>query len=164
MPTTFDVKTQGVDHLIDRLKGFEPEVYKVMVREIKVATDKVGATARGLLPAQAIESESGAGWGPWEQGRLDYDGSTVASSIKSSYRSRRIGGQRYVMGLVNTKSAPGAVYALAGSKTANQFSGALPATSLWPRALGPAWHLKVDEARTDIETAIDKAAEAVTRG
>lgn len=163
MVATFDVKTQGVDHLIDRLKGFEPEVYKVMVREIKVASDKVAGTARGLLPAQAIESESGAGWGIWG-GRLDYDGSVIASSIKSSYRSRRIGGQRYVMGLVNTKSAPGAVYALAGSKTVNQFSEALPATSLWPRALGPAWHLKVDEARTDIETAIDKAAEAVTRG
>lgn len=161
MPTTFDVKTQGVDHLIDRLKGFEPEVYKVLVRDIKDAADKVGAAARGMIPSQAIESSTGKGWGAWG-GRLDFVG--VASAIKPSIRTRRIGGQRYVAGLVSTSSAPGAIYALAGSKSSSQFTGMLPATTVWPRALGPAWHQKVDESREEIQAAVNRAAEAVTNG
>lgn len=159
MPTTFDVKTQGVDQLINRLKGFEPEVYKVLTKEIKAAADIVGKSARGMIPAFPMR-----GWGPWDAGRLDFHGPAVAGSIKSTYRTRSIGGQRYVMGLVNTSSAPGAIYALAGSKSNGPFSEQLNGMwgSSFPRALGPAWTMHVDEAREQIQDAIYRAAEKVT--
>lgn len=160
--TTFDVKTQGVDHLIDRLKGFEPEVYKVLVREIKAASDKVARAAAGKTPGQALRN-----WGAWG-GRLDFDGGSVAAGFRPGVRTRRVGGQRYVMGVVSTKSAPGAVWELAGVKSDGPFGQAInsiygPASEgHGPRALAPAWREHVDEARADIEQAINKAAEAVT--
>jgi len=160
--TTFDVKTQGVDHLIDRLKGFEPEVYKVLTREIKAASDKVGASARGFLPPDYVVS----GWGPWGAGEKDYFGGHVAAKVRPGVRTRRVGGQRYVMGLVTMSSPGGVVYALLGRQDNSRLAETVK--SIWgteyPRALKPAWHLHADEAREDIQTAIDKAAEAVTRG
>lgn len=160
--TTFDVKTQGVDHLIDRLKGFEPEVYKVLTREIKAASDIVARAAAGQVPSQALRN-----WGAWG-GRLDYDGGSVAAGFKPAVRTRRTGGQRYVMGLVTQKSAAGAVWQLAGAKSDGPFGQAV--TSAWgpatkgygPRALAPAWRDSVDAARDAIQTAINKAAEAVS--
>ena len=162
--TTFDVKTQGVDHLIDRLKGFEPEVYKVLTREIKAASDIVAKAAAGKTPSQALRN-----WGAWG-GRLDFDGSAVASGFRPGVRTRRVGGQRYVMGVVSTKSAPGAVWELAGVKSDGPFGQAInsiygPAgKGSGPRALAPAWREHVDQARDSIQDAIYRAAEAVTRG
>jgi len=160
MPTTFDVKTQGVPQLIDRLKGFEPEVYKILQQEIKAASDKVGASARGLLPGDFVVS----GWGPWGAGEKDYYGGHVAARVRPGMRTRRVGGQRYVMGIVTMNSVAGTLYALMGQKDSSRLAEEVKGRygTSYPRALGPAWTMHVDEAREDIETAINKAAEAVT--
>lgn len=160
MPATFDVKTQGVDHLIDRLKGFEPEVYKILQREIKAAADRVGSSARGLLPGDYVVRN----WGAWGAGEYDYLGSWAKASVKPSMRTRRLGGQRYVMGLVRMTN-PGAVkYAFLGKQDDSILAGYVK--GIWgesyPRALGPAWSMNVDAAREDIQSAINRAAEAVT--
>lgn len=161
MALAFDVDTQGVPQLINRLRGFEPEIYKAMQREIKAAADIVGSSARGLIPSFPMQN-----WGPWEAGRLDFYGPQVAGSIKSRFRTRQIGGTAYVMGVVDTKSAAGNVYALAGSKSGGQFSDYL--NSRWgteyPRAMGPAWTMHVDAAREAIQDAVDTAARRVTSG
>ena len=162
MPTTFDVKTQGVDHLIDRLKGFEPEVYKVLQREIKTAADLIGASARGLLPGDFVVS----GWGPWGAGEKDYLGGHVAAKVRPGMRTRRVGGQRYVMGTVTMASPGGVVYALMGKNDNSRLGQTVNAIygTTYPRALAPAWTMHVDQAREGIQTAINRAAEKVTRG
>lgn len=161
MATTFDVKTQGVDQLINRLKGFEPEIYKAMQREIKAAADLIGSSARGLIPSFPMD-----GWGPWEYGRLDFYGPQVAGTIKSRFRTRQTGGTAYVMGIVDTKSAAGSVYALAGSKSSGQFSEYLNSKwgTTYPRAMGPAWTMHVDKAREAMQQAVNRAAGKVTSG
>lgn len=159
MATTFDVKTQGVDQLINRLMGFEKDVYKILVRDIKSAADLIGASARGLLPGDYVVS----GWGPWGQGEKDYLGTWARSSVKPGVRTRQLGGQRYVMGVVRM-SDPGAVtYSLLGqkdnSRLATEVIGRYGAS--YPRAMGPAWQMHVEKARSAIQEAVNDAAAKV---
>lgn len=159
MATTFDVKTQGVDQLINRLQGFEKDTYKILQRDIKSAADLIGASARSLLPGDFVVRN----WGPWGQGEKDYLGSWAKASVKPGVRTRQLGGQRYVMGVVRMTN-PGAVtYALLGqrdnSRLATEVVGRWGAS--YPRAMGSAWHLHVDEARAAIQEAINNAAAKV---
>lgn len=159
MATTFDVKTQGVDQLINRLQGFEKDTYRILQRDIKDAADLIGASARSMLPGDFVVS----GWGPWGQGEKDYLGSWAKSSVKPGVRTRQVGGQRYVLGVVRMTN-PGAVtYALLGqkdnSRLATEVVGRWGAS--YPRAMGSAWKLHVDEARAAIQDAINQAAAKV---
>lgn len=163
MATTFDVKTQGVEQLINRLMGFEEETYKVLQKDIKSAADLIGSSARGLLPTFPM-----SGWGSWEAGRLDYYGPSVAKTIKPGFRTRQVGGQRYVMGTVSSSSAAGKIYQLAGSKSDDSaFSRYM--NDNWgpadkghgPRALAPAWRIHVEKARNAIQDAVNRAAAKV---
>jgi hypothetical protein len=157
--TTFDVKTQGVDQLVNRLMGFEKDAYRALKTDIKSAADLIGASARSLLPGDYVVS----GWGPWGAGQKDYLGSWASSSVKPGFRTRQIGRQRYVMGVVRMTN-PGAVtYALLGNKDnsrlASEVAGRWGAS--YPRAMGPAWHLHVDKAREAIQDAVNAAAAKV---
>lgn len=158
----FATTVEGAPQLINRLKGFEPEIYKALQREIKAAADLVGSSARSMIPAFPLEN-----WGPWQAGRLDFYGPSVAGTIKPRFRTRQVRGTGYVMGIVDTKSAPGNVYALAGSQTStgsfNEYLNAKWGKS-FPRAMGPAWTMHVDAARDAVQKAVDDAARRVTSG
>jgi len=159
MATTFDVKTQGVDQLINRLMGFEKDAYKILRKDIKTAADLIGSSARGLLPSDYVVS----GWGPWGAGQKDYLGSWARSSVKPGVRTRQVGGNRYVAGVVRMTN-PGAVtYALIGKKDQSPLAREVVARygDSYPRALGPAWTLHVERARNQIQAAIDAAAAKV---
>lgn len=159
MATTFDVKTQGVDNLINRLMGFERDVYKVLQTDIKTASERVASSARGLLPPDYVVS----GWGSWGQGEKDYLGTWAKSSVKPGVRTRQLGRDRYVMGVVRMTN-PGAVtYALIGKRDNSRLANEVVARwgSSYPRAMGPAWTLHVEEARNEIQEAINRAAAKV---
>ena len=154
-----DATVDGVPQLINRLKGFEPEVYKILQREVRAAADKVGSSARGLVPAGPPTSH-------WAQtGRFAWDGK-VRSSIRPGFRTRNVGGTRVVSGIVTMRNAAGSIYEAAGSKDGGQFGALLNATAgaRYPRVMGPAWTANVDAAREEIKAAVSRAAEAVSNG
>jgi hypothetical protein len=71
-----------------------------------------------------------------------------------------------VSGVVRSASAPGALYMLAGAKENGRLGQLLNAShgNTYPRALGPAWTMHVDEAREGIIQAVHRAAEKVSNG
>jgi len=154
-----DATVDGVPQLINRLKGFEPEVYKILQREVRAAADKVGSSARGLVPAGPPTSH-------WAQtGRFAWDGK-VRSSIRPGFRTRNVGGTRVVSGQVSTRSAAAAIFMVKGKKDSSRLGAILNAShgATFPRALGPAWTMHVDAAREEIKAAVSRAAEAVSNG
>lgn len=158
--TSFDVTTQGVPKLLDRLKGFEEDAYKALQKDIKTAADRIGVTAKKLLPAEPPTSHWAA------SGRFAWDTGKVRGGIKPSFRTRRVAGTRVVWALVRSTTAPGAIYMAAGSKDGSSLGALLNRDYgvAWARALGPAWQLHVDQARADIQDAINRAAAKVNRG
>lgn len=158
-----DATVDGVPQLINRLKGFEPEVYKILQRDVRAAADLIGASARSAVPAMPTSH--------WAyEGRTGWNPSKAAGGIRPGFRTRNVGGTRVVTGIVTMKNAAGSIFELGGSKDGGQFGGLLnakwgvPIRSNAPRLLGPAWHAHVDEARTEIESAIHRAAEKVSNG
>lgn len=156
---TLDATVDGVPQLINRLRGFEPAVWKILTTEIKAASDKVGASARGLIPSQPT-----SGWG--QGGRTGWVQGKVQSSIKPGFRTQNVGGTRVIWGVVRSTNPAFNIWAAIGSKDNSRFGKLVNETSgtSYPRALGPAWRLHVDEAREGIITAIHAAAERVTNG
>jgi len=159
-----NLEVEGISKLIERISAFDREIYLDLQREVKAASNLIAKSAQGMIPGTAIESQSGRGWGAWG-GRLDWSG--VAAAIKPRFRALKRNGTKYAVGLVDTKSAPGAIFALAGSKTkSGPFTEQIMGTyaSSYPRALGPAWTMHVDKARGEIQSAVDKAARRVSNG
>lgn len=158
-----DATVDGVPQLINRLKGFEPEIYKILQRDVRTAADKIGAAARGSVPEMPTSHWAYTGRTGWSRGK-------VAGGIRPGFRSRVIGGTRTVTGIVTMKNAAGSIFELGGSKDGGQFGALLnakfgvPAKSNAPRLLGPAWHANVDEAREGIIQAVHAAAEKVSNG
>jgi len=167
---TLDATVDGVPQLINRLKGFEPEVYKILQRDVRAAADLIGASARGMIPSEPPTSHWAA------SGRTAWNSGAVRSSIRPGFRSRNIGGTRVVSGVVTGYGkgggAAGKLYAVTGGgATGNTRLGAL-LNAKWgtatksgaPRAMGPAWHMHVDDAREGIKQAVHRAAGKVSNG
>lgn len=154
-----DATVDGVPQLINRLKGFEPEVYKILQREVRAAADKVGSSARGSVPEMPTSHWDYTGRTGWSRGK-------VAGSIRPGFRTRNVGGTRVVSGIVTMRNAAGSIYEAAGSKDGGQFGALLNATAgaRYPRVMGPAWTANVDAAREEIKAAVSRAAEAVSNG
>lgn len=174
-----DVENAGA--LINRLQRFDKDVYRVLQREIKQAAEVVAADARNRIPTGTALS----GWGVWNMttGRsgsvgavtmvtgsrdLGFDGTSVRSSVKPSVRAtrRRGVGTTGIVGRVTMGSAGGSIWSLAGSRsTDTPFTRNLNrkfGDSQWPRALTPALYEKGPQAAERIESAIQRAADAVT--
>lgn len=177
------IKIDGTERVLQRIYAFDKEVWKVLQKEVRQATDDIRKESQANAPSRALRK-----WGPWNvtTGRsaqvgvvtlasgsrdLGFSGSQVARSIKSQARSRagRAGADRSIAGRVVIGDAAGAIFALAGSKNRsgdpfndhlNRKHGAGP----WPRLIGPAWTSNIDKARSLIEEAVNKAAREVTRG
>ncbi len=159
-----DATVDGVPQLINRLKGFEPDIYKILQKDVRAAADLVGTSARGLIPNEPPTSHWAA------TGRFAWSTSAIQSAIRTGFRTRNVGGTRVVSGVVRSSSAPGAIYMTAGSKDNGRLGALLNARfgvalkSNAPRAMGPAWHMHVDAAREGIIAAVHAAAERVTNG
>lgn len=162
------IKIDGNERIIQRIYAFDKEVWKVLQKEIREASDLIRKDSQASTPGVALSY-----WGQWRQGGrdLDFSGSQVKKSTKTQVRSRlsRGGADRFVAGQVVVNDAAGAIFALAGSqnRSGHRFNRNLNkqyGPGPWPRLLGPAWTANVDKARELIEQAIDKAAREVTRG
>lgn len=171
-----DFKVEGADRMIERIKGFETEVYKVLQREVREAQSQIVADARGATPDRGLRR-----WGKWRRntgssggfrnvsGDRDFDAAAIMGSIKPSFRTRKSMNSLGVYGRVNMTSPVGAIFALAGKRNRsghpfntaiNRVNGAGP----WPRLLGPAWTANIDDARNEIRAAVNRAAGKVNRG
>lgn len=156
---TLDATVDGVPQLINRLRGFEPDVWKILQAEIKSASDQIGKSARGSIPVQPS-----SGWG--QGGRTGWVQMRVTRAIRPGVRTRNVGGTRVIWGIVRMTSPAGNIWAEIGSKDNSRFGSLMSANygTKFPRALGPAWTMHVDQAREEIVAAIHRAAERVTHG
>lgn len=162
---TMDLTVENVDRMIRDFNEYDKEGKKILRREIRQAQNEVTNTARGLIPS----SPAMRNWGPWtysKDGRdFSYNQGAIRSGIKTTVSFKRIGGLYGVMGITRNTTAIGAIFMLAGSRTQNssftQRIRDMYTSGPWPRALTPAWSLKVDEVRAKIADAILRAAERV---
>lgn len=160
-----NVRQEGTDRLIKELNAFNKDALNVLRREVRdaanVMADDVRSNFRGIGPALT-------NWGPWEDGRLDFDGGKVAADIKTrtSTRARRGSSVNTMSASVINKSAPGAVFMLAGSRsTEGSFIQNLVAKYNWPypRFMTTAYRARIEEVRDKIEQALERAKQAVGR-
>lgn len=169
-------KVEGADRMIERIKGFEREIWRDLQKEVRDASDDIVNDARAAVPSRGLRR-----WGPWRVNSggaggfrntsrdRDYVESNVKAGIRNQFRTRKSRGSLGVLGRVVQADAAGAIFTLAGSQNRsgdpfnshlNRKHGAGP----WPRLLGPAWTDNVDEARNKIQKAVDDAARKVNRG
>ena len=169
-------KVEGADRMIERIKGFEREIWRDLQKEVRDASDDIVNDARAAVPSRGLRR-----WGPWRVNvggaggfrntsrDRDYVESNVKAGIRNQFRTRKSRGSLGVLGRVVQADAAGAIFTLAGSQNRsgdpfnshlNRKHGAGP----WPRLLGPAWTDNVDEARNKIQKAVDDAARKVNRG
>lgn len=177
------IKIDGTERILQRLYAFDRDVWKILQKEVREATDDIRKDAQAATPSRALRK-----WGPWNvtTGRnesigsvtlstgsrdLGFYGPQVARSMKSQSRSRagRGGADRAIAGRVVIGDAAGAIFALAGSRNRsgdpfNDHLNRKHRSGPWPRLLGPAWTDNIDKARSLIKEAVDKAAREVTRG
>lgn len=157
----FTATVTGEDQIMNRMEAFNKDVWRALQKDVKAATDLIGASARGMIPANPTSPTEAQGW--LSTGRLGWSQASVTKSIKPKFRSRQMGGRRYVLGLVDMNNPAGSLWTLAGSKTSTQFGDLM--NDLWetkyPRAMGPAWTMNVDKAREAIQKAVDDAARKV---
>lgn len=171
------VKVDGVENVIARMRAFNKDVYSILQKEVRQASDLIGAEARANTPNPALSN-----WGPWgsskagasgfrnTSGDRPYDGGRVAKSIKPAFRTGKgRNGNLTVYGRVNLNDAAGAIFSLAGKRNAsgsvfNENVNRKYGTTLWPRLLTPAWHNNIDKATEAMRAAVDRAAKAVTGG
>jgi hypothetical protein len=174
------VDIDGAAALVNRLKKFDADVYKILQRELKDAAGMVAENARSRVPAGGALSN----WGPWDfttgsngsvgvvtmvtgSRDLGFSGSRARSGIRPQAvtRSNRGAVSSFKVRVVQMNAA-GAIYELAGSQNRsgstfgpnlNSAHGSGP----WPRTLTPAWHAKGQEAGDAIIDALDRAKSSV---
>ena len=169
-------KVEGADRMIERIKGFEKDIYRDLQDEVREASSGIVKDAQAAVPGRALRR-----WGPWRvnrggaqgfrntSGDRDFVQSKVRSGIRSQFRTRKTGDSLGVYGRVAQADAAGAIFSLAGSqnRSGDPFNDHLNrkhGSGPWPRLLGPAWTNNVENARTRIRKAVDDAARKVTRG
>lgn len=167
------VEVQGTDRLIERLKGFEKETYRILQQEVREGMSAIAVDAQQATPDRALRK-----WGAWNADNgasggfrnttrdRPFEGAAVRGSIKPGFRTRKgAGGALGVRGIVTMASPAGAIFALAGKRNPDAFGGHIARkygnSGPWPRLLGPAWHANVDKVRDEIRAAVYRAAEKV---
>ena len=161
-----DLTVVGVDKILRELNAFDKDAQSALRREIRDAVGIVRDEAAGYLPDRVLTN-----YGRWiakKDGRdLSWDAGSARAGLKARSSLKRSEGFYRVSGAVVNKSPITAIFALAGSGSGNSLMGqrirARYSSSMYPRALGPAWHRHVDRVRSLIEDAIVKAAAAIGR-
>ena len=178
---------QGVDLVIKELHAFNRDALRTLYKEVGSAIKVMRATAQSKAPQQVLRGtrrdelgpDSGAraavGWGRWIEAKSGRDLSWDVGKVRSNMRqrvktSKSSSGLMGVRGIIENKSAQGAIFSLAGSRNPNNstFTKAIvkrygDGDGIFPRMMTPAWRQHIDEARADIQRAIEKAAAGVGR-
>lgn len=171
------VKVEGAAAKIEAIFRFDKAIWKGIQKGVKDAAGAVAADARGRIPATALYSSRSPGWGKWtatgqrggkdRSGRdLSFNQNAIRSSIKPRFRSRYRSGFREVTGQAVMMNPAGAIFALAGSVTKTGLSAEVNTqhgSSVWPRAMTPAYYAKGPQARKDIAALIERAIDEVNR-
>lgn len=178
------VDVEGSAELINRLKRFDKDVYKILDREIKKAADTVAEAAREKIPDNGLSN-----WGRWVERRtsgrtgssgaisfvqavtersLSYDQGAIRKGVKPAIQTRsRKGSAMRWRAIVQQMNPAGAIYMLAGSRNMNagetlgENLNRKRGGSIWPRALSPALYEKGTEAGDEIAAAIQRAMDQV---
>ena len=177
---SWSVDVDGATELINRLKKFDKEIYKILTKEMRQAADLVAGSARAKIPNNGLLN-----WGRWVERRttgstgstgaitfvqavsersLSFDQGATRKGIKPKATTRGSGQNTQWRALVQQMNPAGAIYSLAGSKSSSTFSTNLNnkhGRSVWPRALTPALYEKGPEAGDAIADAIQRAMNKV---
>ena len=174
-----DVEVDNAVQVMNRLRKFDRNVYRILERELKRAATLVAKDARGRVPSPPLSN-----WGKWTE-TTGSNGSRGVVTILTGSRDLSFNAARARRGIraqvakkyskgnvigfsvrVAQMDAAGAIYELAGSVTQSAFGrnlNRLHGNGPWPRTLNPALYAKGDEAARGIEDALDRAADAVNR-
>jgi hypothetical protein len=179
------VKVTGAAQKIGQIQRFRQDIWKDMQKEVKSAAQLVANDAKGRIPGQGLSN-----WGAWTDYKSKRDlsfGSSAASGITVSFRSKEIQGFRRIKAKVGFSkgNAAGAIYSLAGSKPGTlsthpagaarsagfkrainrKFGGSFTTrnSQQWPRALTPAFYAKGPQARIKIGQAVERAVAKVNK-
>jgi hypothetical protein len=164
----FDFKVENLAQTINFLERFNEDVSKVLKKELKSGANEVAKASRSLIPNDGLSN-----WGQWSEdgtrggkntgGRdLGFIGAWVKRGIVVETQRTRSSGTTVGYGYrVVSKSAPGAIYELAGSETKTEGMGLAMnkkhPTNNYPRTLFPAYYEAMPRALQKIEAALDKA-------
>ena len=177
----YDLEVDGASDLINRISKFDKDVYRVLQKEVRGATQDVRDDAQSLEPAGkalfgTMDGEQiSEGWGGWsDNGRdLSFDGSEVGlrSGMKVQVRKQTRAGVVGVVGKVVAPRTPAAaIFLLAGSRNPQRrrgwggnFNAELNARygTTFPRGLTTAWRRGYNTAAARIDRAIEAARNAI---
>jgi len=117
------LSVEGVSQVRADLRRFAPDLAKDVQRELAGEARRVADTARALVPDTAPLS----GWArAWQGDRLRWDTGAVRAGLRGSTAKGRVNADGFttVVAVVQ-KSAPGAVYEVAGRKSSGPMQTAL---------------------------------------
>jgi len=156
----WDFDTKNIAQNINFLETFNKEVAKVLKKEIKAGANEVAKASRKRIPKSGLSN-----WGAWTYSRDGRDLGFIGGWVKrgivvETKRSRNRGATVAYGHRVVTKTAAGAIFELAGSKSESPMALAVNKehpTQNYPRTLFPAYYEAMPTALKKIEAAIDKA-------
>lgn len=156
----WDFQLQGLAANINFLEKFNEDVAKTLKKEMRAGANEVAKASRSLIPASAVSN-----WGAWTEGKSGRDLGFIGAWVKrgvsvETERTRKSGVTvGYGYRVVN-KTAAGAIYELAGSKSSNALGRGISKNApvaRFPRTLFAAYYMAMPAAERRIEAAIEKA-------
>ena len=149
-----------VNKKIDHLERFNADVAKTLKRDIKAGANLVAKESRSLIPDDGLRN-----WGAWTYSRdgrdLGFIGAWVKRGIVTEQQRTRMSGITVGIGYrVVSKTAAGAIYELAGSRSDEPMPRAMRKkrpVSNYPRTLFAAYYKAMPKVQEEIVAAIRKA-------
>jgi hypothetical protein len=158
MGWNFDTKNLAQN--MNFLETFNKDVAKILKKEIKAGANEVAKASRRRIPKAGLSN-----WGAWTYSRDGRDLGFIGGWVKrgivvETYKSRNRGATVAYGHRVVTKTAAGAIFELAGSKSKHPMPLAMEAkhpVQNYPRTLFPAYYEAMPTALRKIEAAVEKA-------
>ena len=155
----WNVDIQGIAKTIDFLERFDKETAKVLKRDIKSGANEVAKESRSLIPNDGLRN-----WGAWTYSRdgrdLGFIGTWVKRGIVTETQRTRNSGITIGFGYrVVTKTAAGAIYELAGSRSSEPMPRAMEnkrPVNRYPRTLFAAYYAAMPTVQEKVAAAIAK--------
>jgi hypothetical protein len=157
------VSVVGARETLAALKKLDPELRKQTVREIKSAGRPVLATARSLVPSQAM-----SGWGAGNWGARGWDDPARTLKVRFGGRAAKKRQQWRLLSL-KQEGAAGAIFDLAGKQGGNgtpqsrQFLANVDRFGGPSRTVWPAVEKNKDAAEATIVAALRKAESTINK-
>lgn len=179
----YDLEVQGASDLINRISRFDKDVYRVLQKEVRGATQDMRDDAQSLEPSghalfgTISGDQVSDGWGSWTASRdgrdLGFDGteSGLKSGMKVQARKTTRAGAVGIVGrVVAPKSAAAHIFLLAGKHDAQKRPGwggnfkyelNRRYGTTFPRGMTTAWRRGYKKAADRIDRAIEAARSAI---